>query len=385
MLTQVCRFRGAGLMRLSAVAAAVAALALGALPVSAVAVPGVTFTARGVPIPGFPHTGNRLGAGAALHVEYAFTGTEYKGTPPPISEINLYLPHGLKLHSTGFPACVGSVLEQSGPSGCKASAAAGPGGSAIDFVSRSGERVEEQTELAQFYAPSGGLDLLATGQTPVPVKTLVSGHYAMPGELESAAEGQGVQPAPSGVGYGPELILQWPLQNSGPNEGLTSVKSMDFQFGSAYKKGDKVVYYARLPTRCPAGGFPIESEVIFAAVEGASQPETVTSVYDAPCPVRHVALPAAPEPGPAPPPPVKPVCVSRRHFTIHIARRPGSGYRKISAVVNGHRVKLTRDGGEIAVPVDLVGLPKGSYTVRITLVTKSGRRITRKYVYRTCA
>lgn len=373
-------------MRSSVVATAAAALVLAAMPSAAVAVPEVVFKARAVPIRGFPHTGDILGAGAALHVEYAFTGSEYKGTPPPISEVNLYLPHGLKLHAGGFPACTASVLEQSGPSGCKPSAATGPGGSAVDFVSRSSERVEEQMELAQFYAPGEGFELFAAGHTPVSLGTLVIGHYVLPGELESGVEGGGAQVSPpSGGGYGPELVLQWPLQSSVPNEGLTSVKSMDFQFGSAYRKGDKVVYYAKLPRICPAGGFPIKSEVIFAGVEGAAQPETVTSVYDAPCPARHVVPPPAPEPPPAPPPPVKPVCVSHRHFTIHIARGPGSGYRKISAVVNGHRVKLTRDGREIAVPVNLVGLPKGSYTVDVTLVTKSGRRITRKYVYRTCA
>ena len=39
------------------------------------------FKAKAVPIPGFPHTGNILGAGAALKLEYTITGTEYDGLP----------------------------------------------------------------------------------------------------------------------------------------------------------------------------------------------------------------------------------------------------------------------------------------------------------------
>ena len=33
--------------------------------------------------------------------------------------------------------------------------------------------------------------------------------------------------------------------------------------GSAYKKGKKTVYYGRVPKKCPKGGFPIKTEVIF--------------------------------------------------------------------------------------------------------------------------
>ncbi|HTY96743.1 MAG TPA: hypothetical protein VMB91_06860, partial [Solirubrobacteraceae bacterium] len=41
------------------------------------ATPTVKFKAVAVPIKGFPNTGNKLGAGAAIQAEYKISGTEY--------------------------------------------------------------------------------------------------------------------------------------------------------------------------------------------------------------------------------------------------------------------------------------------------------------------
>src|ERR1700747_1488236 len=105
----------------------VVALALGllALPAVASAVPTVTFKAKAVPIPGFPHTGNIYRAGAAVEAEYTATGTESLGAPPPIIGVNFYLPNHTVLHPSGFPSCSKSTLEQTGPSGCPKGSAAG--------------------------------------------------------------------------------------------------------------------------------------------------------------------------------------------------------------------------------------------------------------------
>ena len=122
-------------MRRASSVLAVLALGLLALPAVAGAAPTVKFKAEAVPIPGFPHTGNILGAGAAVHAEYQIEGTEYGGFPPPIVGVNFYLPSGTKLHTTGFPTCAKSVLEQTGPSGCKKSSEAGPIGNVLGIVS----------------------------------------------------------------------------------------------------------------------------------------------------------------------------------------------------------------------------------------------------------
>ena len=58
------------LMRRASTCVAVVGLALLALAGTAQAVPTVTLKAEAVPIPGFPHTGNIYGAGAAVKAEY---------------------------------------------------------------------------------------------------------------------------------------------------------------------------------------------------------------------------------------------------------------------------------------------------------------------------
>ena len=62
-----------------------------------------------MPIPGFPGTGNILGAGAASEAEYTISGTEYGGFPPPLIGVKFYGPASAKLHPQGFATCAPSV------------------------------------------------------------------------------------------------------------------------------------------------------------------------------------------------------------------------------------------------------------------------------------
>jgi hypothetical protein len=257
-------------MRRASTVLAVLALGLLALPAVAAAAPTVKFKAEAVPIPGFPHTGNILGAGAAVHAEYQIEGTEYGGFPPPIVGVNFYLPSGTKLHTTGFPTCEKSVLEQTGPSGCKKASEAGPIGNVLGIVSFGSERVEETATLQSFYAPGGGLEFFTNGHSPVSLEILSAGHYVH---------------LSGGGGFGPELITEVPLVSTVPGAPYASVKSINVKAGSAYKSGGKTIYYGKVPTKCPKGGFPIKTEVIFD--EGGANPpvpEPVTATYKSPCP-----------------------------------------------------------------------------------------------------
>ena len=90
--------------RASTCLALLGCLAALGLPAAASAAPAVTLVARAVPIPGFPHTGNILGAGAALKLEFKIKGSEYdEGHPPPLIGVNVRFPTGSKLHPQGFP------------------------------------------------------------------------------------------------------------------------------------------------------------------------------------------------------------------------------------------------------------------------------------------
>ena len=255
---------------ISLVAVAAGALAL-ALPGAASAAPTVQFKAKAVPIAGFPHTGNIFGAGAAFESEFKISGTEYGGFPPPLIHVNVYLPAGVKLHTSGFPTCPKSTLEPSGkgPKACS-KAKAGPVGSVQGFVAFGKEVVPESATIESFYAPGGGIQFYTTGHSPVSLEFLSKGHYTNLG---------------GGGGFGPELITEVPLVETVPGAQDASVQHITVQAGSAIKKGKEVIYYGRVPKKgqCPKGGFNIKAEFMFAGLGGLS-PATVPVSYKAPCP-----------------------------------------------------------------------------------------------------
>ena len=108
-------------------------LALLALPAVASASPKVTFKAEAVPISGFPHTGNILGAGAAVQAEYTISGTEYGGFAAAADWDQLLPPDGHEAPHDRVPDVLPkTVLEQVGArlSSAQRASAAGPVGTA---------------------------------------------------------------------------------------------------------------------------------------------------------------------------------------------------------------------------------------------------------------
>ena len=256
-------------MRRSATCLAAATSVLLALASVASAAPTVTFKAKAVPIPGFPHTGNILGAGAAIQAEYTISGTEYGGFPPPLIGVNVSLPTGAKLHPQGFKTCAKTALEQFGPTKCPKGSAAGPVGKVLGIVAFGNERVAETAELSSFYAPGGGLEFFTDGHSPVSLEILSAGHYVN---------------LAGGGGFGPKLITEVPLVATVPGAPYASVESINVKAGSAYKKNGKAVYYGTVPKKCPKPGFNIKTELTFAENGEVSRPVTVVKTYRAPCP-----------------------------------------------------------------------------------------------------
>src|SRR5437764_13625631 len=86
-----------------------------------VPMPTINVKAAAVPIPGFPGTGNFYGKGADVETTFEVVGSGYgatpqnpKGSPPPISAVNVYLPKGVKLHPSGFSTCSEATLKNVG-------------------------------------------------------------------------------------------------------------------------------------------------------------------------------------------------------------------------------------------------------------------------------
>ena len=247
---------------------AVLGLALLALPAGAAAVPTVAIKAKIVPIKGFPKTGNRLGAGAAVASHVTISGTEYGGFPPPLIGVNVFLPKGTVLHPSGFPTCAPAILEPSGPGpkGCPKGSSAGPVGQATGVVAFGSSIVPETTTIQSFYAPGGGLEFFTFGHEPVLLEVLSKAHFV----------------GASGL-YSKELIAEVPLVETVPGAQDASVKSITVTVGSAIRKGGKTIYYGRVPKKCPKGGFPGKAELIFAGLGGLTQ-QTVTKTLKVPCP-----------------------------------------------------------------------------------------------------
>jgi hypothetical protein len=360
----------------------------------AAAAPTVTFKALPVPIRAFPQTGNLSGAaGAAFRLELAIEGSEYGGHPPPLIGLTITLPKRTRVQSAGFPTCPAATLEPlgPGPSACPRGSTAGPPGRAIAIVAVGKELVPEKATLEPFYAKGGGLELLLTTGPPAYVSAIATAHYLNLTRRE----------------VGPSLVAELPLIAPAPGAASLSLERLTLQLGTAFKRGGKPIYHYTLPATCPSGGSPIQAELTFAGT-GGLVPQTVTATYKMPCPRRRKLSPApspeapapqpAPQPAPLPAPPTalpgtggavsappNTVCLSHRDFTIHVVQIRGLlAYRRVDVYVNGHRVRVVR-GSSITAPVDLRGLPKGRYTVRIIVTTTTGRRISSTRSYRTCA
>jgi hypothetical protein len=84
-----------------------------------------------------------------------------------------------------------------------------------------------------------------------------------------------------------------------------------------------------------------------------------------------------------PPPSGRRRCVSRRNFRIRLREPRGDALASATVFVNGKRVRVVR-GKRLTARVDLRGLPRGRYTVRIVARTVLGRTIQGKRRYRTC-
>ena len=245
--------------------------------------PTVNVQGRAVPIPGFPGTGNFYGRGADLEATFEIEGSGYgvtaqnpKGSPPPISAVNVFLPKGVRLHPSGFATCTEATLKNIGPRGCPKNSAASAIGSVLGEVTFGSERVPEEATLQAFFAPGGGLLFFTQGSSPVSVEVVSSGKYVR-----------------SSGNYSWELKTLVPAVATVPGAPFASVSRVRIKAGAAFRKHGKVIPYGTVPKKgeCPKGGFFGKTEVTFGGTFGGEREfgipaKTVTKVIRVPCPRR---------------------------------------------------------------------------------------------------
>ncbi len=255
-------------MRRASTCLVVLGLAVLGLSATASAAPTITLKGEAVPIPGFPHTGNILGAGTAFKAVYTISGTEYGGFPAPLIGVKFYGPAGAKLSPQGFATCSPTVIETKGPGPCPKGSIAGPKGSASGVVSFGTERVSETLSVQPFFAPGGNLEFFADGTSPVSIELL--------------SKGSVVSTSPP---FGPTVTATVPLVETVPGALDGSAKEISVVVGAAYKKGGKTHYYLTVPKKCPKGGFPLKTIMEFGNVSNPKEPgEKAEAIYKAPCP-----------------------------------------------------------------------------------------------------
>jgi hypothetical protein len=272
-----------------------AAMAL-SLPATAGAAPTVAIKVKVLPIlknlsnpkGGFwPHTGNFLGAPAALETRFTIKGTEYGGFPAPIRKVAVYLPKGVKINTKGFPTCSLAVLQAKEPEKCPSSSLASPAGhapqdaptqcpppaplaggagEACGVVSLGGTRVHEGVKIQSYFAPGGGLNFYVEGVTPTLIEIPFGGTF------------QGA----SGL-FGSKFVTEVPLIETLPGAPAAVAETTSVTIGAAIKKGKKLISLGTIPKKCPKGGFPGRGEIWFGAGE-ASTWEKVTIQTKVPCP-----------------------------------------------------------------------------------------------------
>jgi hypothetical protein len=85
-------------------------------------------------------------------------------------------------------------------------------------------------------------------------------------------------------------------------------------------------------------------------------------------------------------------CVSRRHFRIRVRAPNGERLSRATIFVAGRQVSVTSRGRRyrtlrgklLKLPVNLSGLPKGTFTVRVQAIAHSGKHFVDQRTYRTC-
>ncbi len=208
-------------------------------------------------------TPDRLGARATLSFTIRYSGGEF-GVPAPVRRSVLELPAGLSLEIPDLKSCSPARLLARGASGCPAQSELGSG-SALAEVHAGSLTITEEASLHAFLGPPQNLtptiEVLAQGYTPIDERLVLTGTVLSVG-------------AP----YGEELVMPIPPIPTLTFEPDASIVEFSLTIGADRQRRTRDANAVRVPSRCPAGGFPFAAEFTYA--DGASGGAVAT----APCP-----------------------------------------------------------------------------------------------------
>lgn len=208
---------------------------------------------------------NRLGASTAFTLAFRFAGGE-EGIPPPLHQVAVDLPAGLRIYLGGVKVCPLARLKRKGASGCPSGSLIGRGHALLE-VHAGSQAVPEEATLWIFRGPSReGLptfEIFGHGETP----------------LDQSAIGTEILETDKAP-FGWRTVTTIPPIPTLVYEPDASFVSVSLTVGGirrspgAHAVGGAIV----VPRSCPAGGFPFAAELTFA------DHSTASAAAKVPCP-----------------------------------------------------------------------------------------------------
>jgi hypothetical protein len=77
-------------------------------------------------------------------------------------------------------------------------------------------------------------------------------------------------------------------------------------------------------------------------------------------------------------------CLSLRLFKIHLADPQYDPFKTVTVTLKGRRIRTSRKGKYVVATIDLKGLPKGAFTIKIHATTVLGHHLSASRRYHTC-
>jgi hypothetical protein len=77
-------------------------------------------------------------------------------------------------------------------------------------------------------------------------------------------------------------------------------------------------------------------------------------------------------------------CLSVRLFKIHLADPKYDPLKKVTVTLKGRKIETSRKGNYVVATIDLKGLPKGTFTVKVRATTVLGHHLSASRKYHTC-
>jgi hypothetical protein len=179
----------------------------------------------------------------------------------------------------------------------------------------------------------------------------------------------GIKLQPDGSYYG---LHQWYFETSpcteNPSLGPTAWRVVEEPAGSRYLMVCLSTPGTSQPTIAPGG--PCVNATYGGARSALTAALTTSSVQSF---KNVVSLPSGKK------------CLSGRRFKIHIHDKPYDPFKSVVVTRKGHKIKVVKKGSVYTATVNLRGLPRGAFTIKIKAVTVRGHHVSGSRTYRTCA